>query len=101
MAAHWEHWVDMPLPILKSRTPMDAVKDADGREIVESLVIQGERLARSQNLPTDEYVFRRLRDRLGLAGSGSRSPRDLELSGREASPEIKAFFARMMRPPGT
>jgi hypothetical protein len=45
---------------------MDAVKDPDGREIVESLVIQGERLARSPNLPTDEDVFRGLRKRLGL-----------------------------------
>jgi Protein of unknown function (DUF2384) len=32
MAAHWEHWVDEPLPILGNRTPMDAVKDPDGRE---------------------------------------------------------------------
>ena len=67
MAAHWEHWVSQPLPILGNRTPMDAVKDPDGREIVESLVLQGERLGRSPNLQTDENVFRRLRGRLGLA----------------------------------
>jgi hypothetical protein len=67
MAAHWEHWVDERLPILGNRTPMEAVKDADGREIVESLVIQGERSGRSPNMPTDEDVFRRLRERLGLA----------------------------------
>jgi hypothetical protein len=42
MAAHWEHWVSQPLP--GNPTPMDAVKDPDGREIVESLVLQGERL---------------------------------------------------------
>ena len=24
MAAHWEHWVDQPLPILGNRTPMEA-----------------------------------------------------------------------------
>jgi hypothetical protein len=41
MAAHWERWVDAQLPILGNRTPMEAVKDVDGREIVESLVIQG------------------------------------------------------------
>jgi SEC-C motif-containing protein len=68
MAAHWEHWVSQPLPILGNRTPMDAVKDPDGREIVESLVLQGERLGRGPNLQTDEAVFRRLRGRLGLAG---------------------------------
>ena len=48
MAAHWEHWVDQPLPILGNRTPMEAVKDADGREVVESLVIQGERFGGQQ-----------------------------------------------------
>jgi hypothetical protein len=73
MAAHWEHWVDQPIPILGNRTPMEAVKDPDGREIVESLVIQAERIDRSPNLPWDEDVFRRLRERLGLAGSRSQS----------------------------
>ncbi|MFY9734872.1 MAG: SEC-C domain-containing protein, partial [Rhodoplanes sp.] len=75
MAAHWEHWVDQPIPILGNRTPMEAVKDADGREIVESLVMQAERTGRSSNLPTDEAVFRRLRERLGLAASRSQSTR--------------------------
>ena len=68
MAAHWEHWVDQPIPILGNRTPMEAVKDPDGREIVESLVMQAERTGRSPNLPTDEAMFRRLRERL-LTGS--------------------------------
>jgi len=45
MVAHWEHWVDQPIPILGNRTPMEAVKNADGREIVESIVIQAERTA--------------------------------------------------------
>ena len=48
---------------------MDAVKDPDGREIVESLVIQAERSGRSPDLQTDEKVFRRLRGRLGLTAS--------------------------------
>jgi hypothetical protein len=71
MAAHWEHWVSQPLPILGNRTPMDAVRDPDGREIVESLVIQAERNGRSPDLQTDENVFRRLRGRLGLAAGRS------------------------------
>ncbi|MGZ8396999.1 MAG: hypothetical protein ACXWVB_10225, partial [Rhodoplanes sp.] len=48
MAAHWEHWVDQLIPILGNRTPMEAVKDLDGREIVESLVMQAERPPQSQ-----------------------------------------------------
>ena len=75
MAAHWEHWVDEPLPILGNRTPLDAVKDPDGREIVELLVIQGERFSRNPTSSTDEDVFRRLRERLGLAESRNQSTR--------------------------
>jgi len=71
MAAHWEYWVNQPIPILGNLTPMEAVKDPDGREIVESIVIQAERDGRSPNLQTDENVFRRLRERLGLAESRS------------------------------
>jgi hypothetical protein len=52
LAAHWEHWVDQPLPILGNHTPMDAVKDPDAREVVESLVIQAERYGRSLAAPT-------------------------------------------------
>ena len=65
MAAHWERWVDQPIPMLGNRTPLDAVKDADGREIVESLIIQAERHAQT-DAPTDPAVFVRLRKRLGL-----------------------------------
>ena len=65
--------MDQPLPILGNRTPMEAVKDADGREVVESLVIQGERFGHNPAMPTDEDVFRRLRERLGLARSQSNS----------------------------
>jgi uncharacterized protein YchJ len=71
LEAHWEHWVEKPIPILGNRTPLDAVKDRDGREIVESLVIQGERHARSGNLPPHEHIFHRVRERLGLAASHS------------------------------
>jgi hypothetical protein len=70
MTAHWEHWVDQPLPILGNRTPMDAVKDPDAREVVESLIIQAERYGRSLAMPTDEAVFHRLRQRLGLQTLG-------------------------------
>ena len=69
MAAHWERWVDQPIPMLGDRTPMDAVKDADGREIVESILIQAERQGQIMKPATDAAVFRRLRERLGFAKS--------------------------------
>jgi len=49
---------------------MDAVKDPDAREVVESLIIQAERYGRSLAMPTDEAVFHRLRQRLGLQTLG-------------------------------
>jgi hypothetical protein len=72
--------MDQPLPILGNRTPMDAVKDPDGREIVESLVIQAERFGRNPTSSTDKDVFRRLRERLGLAGSENQSTKGLSTS---------------------
>lgn len=66
LATHWERWVDQPLPMLGNRTPMQAIRDTDGREIVESIILQAERHALT-NVPTDPAVFQRLRKRLGLA----------------------------------
>jgi hypothetical protein len=70
LAAHWDRWVDQTLPALSGRTPMQAVQDPDGREIVESLLVQAERYGRAMNPPTDEAVFRRVRERLGLPSRG-------------------------------
>jgi hypothetical protein len=80
-AGHWERWVDQPLPILGNRTPMDAVQNADGREIVESIVIEGERAADRMDVPTDPAVFQRLRARLGLIKGASQSTRSASASG--------------------
>ncbi len=38
-----EAWVHQKIPILGGRTPMQAVGDPDGREIVESLLLEWER----------------------------------------------------------
>lgn len=70
-AAHMERWVDLPLPVLEGRTPREAVQDADGREVVESLLLEFERRGQALNPPTDAALFRRLRERLGLAAPGS------------------------------
>jgi hypothetical protein len=45
-----EAWVYQKIPILGGRTPMEAVRDPDGREIVESLLLDWERR-------TDEGVY--------------------------------------------
>ncbi|MCC6533911.1 MAG: DUF2384 domain-containing protein [Burkholderiales bacterium] len=66
ITAHWSRWVDQPIPMLGGHTPMQAVQDADEREVVESLVMHAERHGRLMDPPTDEAVFRRLRERLEL-----------------------------------
>ena len=65
LAAKWEGWIDNPLRLLGNSTPRKAVRAPDGREIVESIIIEAER---NENVPTDPAVFRRLCDQLGLGG---------------------------------
>jgi flavin-binding protein dodecin len=66
MAAHYEEWVTAELPALADRTPLEAVKDPDGREAVEALLAQIERGGQGMKPPIDS-ILRRLRERLGLA----------------------------------
>ena len=41
---HWESWVGQPIPALGDKTPRQAVKTADGRESVEALLLDAERM---------------------------------------------------------
>ena len=75
MRAHYRKWVDDIIPALGNRTPRDAVRDADGREAVEALILQLERDAVHQRPPLDPSIVRELRETLGLrarreAGTG-------------------------------
>ena len=68
--AHYENWVTEKIPALGGKTPLQAVKDPEGREMVEALLTQQERDAR-RNFPMPlETLFQRLRARLGLPTSG-------------------------------
>ncbi|VBB42915.1 conserved hypothetical protein [uncultured Desulfatiglans sp.] len=42
---HWESWVDEKIPALGGRTPRQMVKTRDGREAVEALLAEAERMA--------------------------------------------------------
>jgi SEC-C motif len=64
---HYETWPEIPLPALNGRTPLEAIKDADGREMVEALITQFERDASSMPVPVGPDVFVKLRRRLGLS----------------------------------
>ncbi len=41
---HWQNWVDDKIPALGGKSPREAVKSADGREAVEALLKDAERV---------------------------------------------------------
>jgi SEC-C motif len=63
---HYENWPEVALPALNNKTPLEAVRDGDGREMVEALITQFERDASRMPVPPDPSVFANLRRRLGL-----------------------------------
>jgi hypothetical protein len=64
---HYERWIDEKIPALGNQTPREAVKDPDGRERVEALVLQIERDGARMTPSLDPAIVRKLRARLGLA----------------------------------
>jgi hypothetical protein len=50
-----ENWIYQKVPMLGGRTPLEAVGDADGKEIVESLLLDWER---TNETISDPQVFR-------------------------------------------
>jgi hypothetical protein len=66
MAEHFERWVTEKIPALNGQTPLEAVRDPDGREKVMALVIEAERGARRMTPPVDPVTLLRVRERLGL-----------------------------------
>jgi hypothetical protein len=61
-----EAWVHQKIPVLGNRTPMQAVREPDGREIVESLLLDWERHAErgfsSPDIRPDIQAIRKLLD---------------------------------------
>ena len=66
MAAHFESWVSEKIPALDGQTPLEAVRDSDGREKVLALVMEAERHSSRMKPPIDPATLRRVRERLGL-----------------------------------
>ncbi len=65
---HWETWFQKKIPALGGKTPLQAAKDPDGREMLEALLIDYERSdARSTQLFKPD--FSQMRKRLGLKAS--------------------------------
>jgi hypothetical protein len=66
--AHWENWVDAKIPALGHITPRQAVKDPDGRESVEALLLDAERSmdANEQMCDAGKAAIAEARRRLGF-----------------------------------
>ncbi len=66
MQKHWDRWIHEKIPALGHRTPLEAVQNPDGREMVEALLLEYERNNELKNLadyPADLHSIR--------CGSGS------------------------------
>ncbi|MCR4304607.1 MAG: MbcA/ParS/Xre antitoxin family protein [Gallionella sp.] len=67
MRQHYSKWPEEKLPALNGKTPLQAVKTKDGKEMVEALLMDIERRSRSGNMPLDPAIIAELRERLGLS----------------------------------
>lgn len=66
MRRHYRDWVDQKIPALRERTPREAVRDANGREAVEALIVQMERDGTQMRPALDPAIMHELRETLGL-----------------------------------
>jgi hypothetical protein len=63
---HWITWVDQPVPALNNMTPREAAKTAEGRELLESLLLDYERHDDADNENPMRPDIPELRRKLGM-----------------------------------
>jgi hypothetical protein len=63
---HWVTWFDMPVPALNNMTPREAAKTAEGRELLESLLLDYERHDDADNENLMRPDIPELRRKLGM-----------------------------------
>jgi hypothetical protein len=62
---HWDSWFSTKIPVLGDRTPLEAAQDADGRDMLESLILHYQRGDAVSGLP-HRPDYNQMRVRLGL-----------------------------------
>lgn len=73
MEAHWDKWFHEKIPALGNKTPLQAAKTTDGRELLEALLLDYERRdARSTQPFKPDYIQMRKRLGLKVVSSGDR-----------------------------
>lgn len=65
MEAHWAKWFTEKIPALGGKTPLQAAKTPDGREMLEALLAEYERNDQKTKLPYGPD-YAKMRERLGL-----------------------------------
>jgi hypothetical protein len=63
---HYRSWLKEKIPALGNKTPKQAIKTKEGREMVEALVIQIERSMQKQSPPVDPSIIAEMRAELSL-----------------------------------
>ena len=67
MRQHYRDWPSQKLPALNGKTPLQAIKTKDGKEMVEALLMEFERRGKNTTTPLDSAIIAELRERLGLS----------------------------------
>ena len=90
LRAHWDNWVDQIIPALGNKTPRQAVRTADGREAVEALLLDAEKIARNDPIRSSlEAEF--------LADVRQRLKLDRPLRRNDGTPDPKQLVDRIVR----
>jgi hypothetical protein len=66
MRQYYRDWPSQKLPILNGKTALQAIKTKDGKEMVEALLMDIERMGKHTTPPLDPTIIAELRERLGL-----------------------------------
>jgi len=68
IAAHWDGWIHEKVPALGNKTPIQAAKSKDGKEMLIALLTQFEREAVNHpQVGVTVQTFKKIRDQLGLS----------------------------------
>jgi hypothetical protein len=98
--AHWENWVDAKIPALRHKTPRQAVKDPDGRESVEALLLDAKRHmdANEQMRDAGTAAIEQTRRLLGLDNPASvKVPKVREGKNSDQIDEVKRLIEAFSR----
>lgn len=66
LRAHYRDWPNHPLPALKGKTPLQAIKTKNGKEMVAALLMEFEQRGQLQEPPLDPTIIAELRERLKI-----------------------------------